>query len=883
MISLTARYFTARNILLITGGVLLWLLLLMHVSPTIHAATILPDPADDTSGGEMKMVVSNYNAARNNRLEAPVSVVKLFIPLGQSGWFRIHGGGNCNPGDTLWDGGMFGVDTTFEFYATDGNENQTTLIGGRTNFDTGCGIHDVPLGSSQTSASTIPGHQNYGVIIIRATGHIVNSGNINGFTYQTLIPGSLLSYYAGSGDRFAVIERDGSMNGERHNITFKFAPNCNLTSPVIRQLRWFDDDWGTAYQPTDWYFTVLREYNPEGGLVLEQTILPDRGENVAGSANFTVRPGNKYTWTWYGVSDSNGVQFQLPYDSINFDLNCLNGNLDGAANVSCELVGWAFDFTNASKYLDVHVYYNGAAGAPGATGIAYSAETGTLNGTTGLGPVPSGPGKYQIQHRPDVGAAYPGAGNWHGFRIPVPASFRNSTAFVYAIGVNYNRFVGQVALNCTSPATASCTVTVSSPGTFEVGERFNVTVTVNRTGSANDQPSINYTGSGGATAAGLYFTPGSGLGGMPAVTTNQNYGTVAPRSSGYVTINNVYSDTPNSYTVSAELRLPSGTITCNRTVNIGNKSYLKAYGGEIMTGGVIGGSGACSPGSGRGGIHAWTRDVGGGQYVGASTQLTITSLLRVNEFYSASHGPSTRPKGLTIANRDSTDGNSTYGGGSGLGRCTTDYISETTTAPINELPAWNGTSSIGAGNRQYRLSGNIITGTNIALGTQAAVYRQGDVVIRGNITYASNGTGDWSQHPYFVLIATGDIYITSNVTNLNGLFISQGGTIYTCASHPDGTRVNSNNVYASCQNQLTVNGGLIANDIRYLRMRGTLRDAVANESYSSSNIAEVIRYTPEMYLAPSPLRRPESSSGGGGAGPDSTGKYQAIKSLPPVY
>src|SRR5690606_28577014 len=104
----------------------------------------------------------------------------------------------------------------------------------------------------------------------------------------------------------------------------------------------------------------------------------------------------------------------------------------------------------------------------------------------------------------------------------------------------------------------------------------------------------------------------------------------------------------------------------------------------------------------------------------------------------------------------------------------------------------------------------------IPTGTQAAVYVSGNVYIRNNIVYAG-GAANWSNHPYLVVIASGDIRIAPGVTRLDGLFIAQGGTLYTCAPG-----VNSNytaaNVYASCGNPLTVNGGLLGNDIRFLRM-----------------------------------------------------------------
>lgn len=415
-------------------------------------------------------------------------------------------------------------------------------------------------------------------------------------------------------------------------------------------------------------------------------------------------------------------------------------------------------------------------------------------------------------------------------------------------------------------ATATCSIV--PPGSFEVGETFDVQVSVRNT-SPSGSPSIS--SSDGQLV--ISSTPGlSGISPPPGM--NLAYGPVAPSDDQLITITGVYSNTPGVYNIQAKLQIPSDPPPCSTPVSIGLKSYLKTFGGEVMTGGAVG-SGSCTPDSGRGGIHAWTGQRGS-DYVGASAQLTVSSLLTINEFYSASNRPANQPKGLTIANT----GSATYGGARGDGRCLTDYYNDTRDASINR---GNWTGSISAGRGQYFASGGTtnINGLTVPVGSQAAIYVEGDVMVRNNIVYSA--AGSWAQSPYLVIIAQGDIRIAGNVTRLDGLYISQGGTIYTCAQSP-GNLYDASNVFDNCRNQLVVNGGLVSNDIRFLRMNGTLRDAVVGESIANGgNIAEIINYTPEMYLAPSPLRRPASSAGSGAINPNAVGAYQSIKSLPPIY
>lgn len=399
---------------------------------------------------------------------------------------------------------------------------------------------------------------------------------------------------------------------------------------------------------------------------------------------------------------------------------------------------------------------------------------------------------------------------------------------------------------------------------------------------------------------------------LPSIANNggvNNYGSLPnPRTNdGSTGISALYirSNTPGEFTISASIPGLAGQ-DCTKTIHViapdpSQKPYLKTFGGEVMAGGSIGGSiggSSCTPPSGRGGIYTWAEERGG-NYVGSSAQLTISSLLSVNQFYSASQRSGTSnslpPKGLTIANTGPSGSTpaSTYGGGSGNALCITDYYNDTRDSNL-PTHSWSSALPANAGRVQYTSSGDLTIGSNLNIptGTQAAVYVDGNVFINSQITYAT-GASTWNDHPYFVIVARGNIYIGPDATRLDGLYVSQPdssnnrGTIYTCALGLNQT-YGASSVYDNCQNQLTINGGLVARDIRFLRFHGSLEEAVQNElpnfaSGQGTKAAEVINYTPEMFLAPSPLKRPNSSPSDSTSNPRAIGKYDSIRSLPPVY
>ncbi len=326
----------------------------------------------------------------------------------------------------------------------------------------------------------------------------------------------------------------------------------------------------------------------------------------------------------------------------------------------------------------------------------------------------------------------------------------------------------------------------------------------------------------------------------------------------------------------------NGSYTCTSTITVNEpppppsvQKYLRIYGNDVIAGGGFGSP--CSNFNGNAKIESYAISQGSGSsqdWKGSSTQMAAFALGPILNFFTANmRGPHSDPVSdpLTVPRPpvDLAFGNSTNGstrvnmnqaGYSGVRNCITDYFSRKGSQPVT-----TGTVDV--------------PGATIPVASHQARYFEGNVHIYGNQIYAnSDSSPGWTRVediPSQFIIVKGNIDIDPFVTRLDGIYIAQpddsgnGGIINTCA--------NSHNVVppvSSCGQQLVINGGFIARQVRFKRTGGDINAATANEPASSASIAEVFNFSPEVYL--SPLH--STLTNGGGA----TTKYDYITSLPPV-
>jgi len=349
---------------------------------------------------------------------------------------------------------------------------------------------------------------------------------------------------------------------------------------------------------------------------------------------------------------------------------------------------------------------------------------------------------------------------------------------------------------------------------------------------------------------------------------------------------------------------PAQALNCTF---VSNEPYSHFFGSDLSaaTGFNVGATPTC--GTTNSGIHAYydtTDKRGSASQFGANALGVIEGLGSASLRTSSPSGPS----GLTFANTNLGPGFTNLGGDRVLNggnydsySCLNDY-----TTPPNGTVTDNITNTLsGTANDQSTIytNGNlVIHGLTVNAATNTSIIANNNVYIDGNINF--NNPAGWAQDtdvPSLIIVSKGDIHISGNVTNLDGIYIAQGpgstgGTIDTCA--PDATATYTTaNIYAAsnnqCGKQLVVNGSFIAGKIKLNRTYSSLRfgfngeysgyashgcgvagtDVAGSGTSTTGNdcAAEIFNFSPELYLS-KPKLNPTNGAG----------TYQSIISLPPV-
>ena len=301
--------------------------------------------------------------------------------------------------------------------------------------------------------------------------------------------------------------------------------------------------------------------------------------------------------------------------------------------------------------------------------------------------------------------------------------------------------------------------------------------------------------------------------------------------------------------------------------HVSARPFVSVRGGDISAGGgVVTASGTCSTNSGAA-IIGWNRGGAPNNYQGAGVQFAayaLSTILGVATSQGNGAGAAAMPTGLSFANTSTTPAAGIFGGGLGSVPCMPDHYG---TLPATYSTIGSASTSAALSGGAYFRNGNLtLTAGAIAANNRVSVYVDGNVYISGDVTY--NGSGSWTSStiPMFRLIARGNIYIASGVTQLNGLYVAQssdgssGGIIYTCATGM-GSPVALTLLGNNCGTQLTVNGNFTARQVYLMRSAGSLNSGTA---------AETFNYNPALWMA-----QPANISTG-------VEWYDSITSLPPV-
>lgn len=218
----------------------------------------------------------------------------------------------------------------------------------------------------------------------------------------------------------------------------------------------------------------------------------------------------------------------------------------------------------------------------------------------------------------------------------------------------------------------------------------------------------------------------------------------------------------------------------------------------------------------------------------------------------------------TFANSGSFPGNSSGGYLNSVrqAHCVTDFFDTTQNSPASIGPPNSMLDLTGSSTDQYIVGSqvNAFAGGSVGSGQHITLYVNGDVTIIGNITYGNWNRDDSSSAPYFALIVKGNITLGAGVTRLDGLYVAQP------TATGSGTGGDFNTCDNFCNQQLIVNGSVVAQHIQLLRSFGTL----STGSTLPSKPAEIFNYLPSMLIGAPNLNPLYNST-------------QTLISLPPVF
>jgi hypothetical protein len=456
-------------------------------------------------------------------------------------------------------------------------------------------------------------------------------------------------------------------------------------------------------------------------------------------------------------------------------------------------------------------------------------------------------------------------------------TFHNPNGSTFQIRRECGNLLGSISPltlpNFNLTPTVSATVNGTASSSAEPGDTIKFTYSVSNSGTL---PSTNTACSTYAnTYAGYYTPPGSPSPGGPA---GPNPGCPRDFYPGGTTIaTDTVVPATGSQTICRSLFVNpatygGGQVGDETCVIVASKPYFKVFGGDLSVGAGLTTGASCTDNN-NAAIISWNQRAA--SYAGAGAQYAVYALSTITDFAGAQNlsGGAAEPAGLSFANTATNIGSGNFGGSYGSVGCIPDYYSR---KPASTQPLPADVSSM-VTNAYASNTGISLTGGNVNPGNKISVYVNGDVYITSDISYP--GTWSTNNMPLFELVAKGNIYISSNVHRLDGVYIAQqngatGGTIYTCATSAAPIAIANGAFYNTCNSKLVINGAFVSNSIELLRTAASLKQSSAGETSSvtgaGTNAAEVFNFNPTIWLV-----QPLDTSG-------TVDNYDAITSLPPV-
>lgn len=341
---------------------------------------------------------------------------------------------------------------------------------------------------------------------------------------------------------------------------------------------------------------------------------------------------------------------------------------------------------------------------------------------------------------------------------------------------------------------------------------------------------------------------------------------------------------------------------CSTVIEISRRPYLRTYGNDVVAGSVlIGSDGECTTDDINGVSNIGIRSVSGSRndyYQGSASELAAIATGRIQNFLPGTgsflfDGTDVYPQTPLRSNQQITSGYDYLafgGGGLDIDDVGGDYAAGGLCNEIfPDFSDWNDTGPLFDPGVHFKSRNNdqTIGGQTLSAGTRISIYVDGDVTINNSIVYDTTNWNTSADVPLLRLYASGNIYITGNVSELDGLYVA-GGTIETCQDFKNPS-LTATQITDSCGNaagsqRFTLRGAFVADNVIFGRTGGDV--SVSNDDptsdpeigLSGGNKAERLHFYPEMYVALWDLAGQEADRSSGG-----NVRFEYISSPPPVF
>jgi hypothetical protein len=265
-----------------------------------------------------------------------------------------------------------------------------------------------------------------------------------------------------------------------------------------------------------------------------------------------------------------------------------------------------------------------------------------------------------------------------------------------------------------------------------------------------------------------------------------------------------------------------------------NSSYFNTTGGNVHAGDTVSSSDGSCPTSNSSNISTGT-SASGTDLVTATGNAGIPSTSGSGLSVSNDSEIGCRPDLAAAATKYATHDTTRMSGGGTVSLTHSTFTGENDT--VVDVPGGTHLGSVGS---------------NVCINNQTTLHVHGDLYIDGNVLSANTSPCPGATgSPSFGVIVDGNIYIDAGVTSLFGYYYTSGtggnGNVFTCSVGGIPQTIGSSSGLSAsaalaCNNQLTVNGLLMARQIYFDRTFGA----------SSSSPSENFNFTGQIYAVPPP-------------------------------